>query len=92
MPIATITSKGQLTIPKSVRDALHLRPGDKVAIRVADGKAELRPQKLSLTELLAALDRIRPTPAKAMTVEDMDEAIAGHLAAKHPVSGHKSTK
>ncbi len=30
MPLATLTSKGQVTIPKSVRDSLHLQTGDKV--------------------------------------------------------------
>jgi antitoxin PrlF len=37
----TITSKGQVTIPKKVRDELGLREGDRVLFRVVDGRAVL---------------------------------------------------
>ena len=36
---ARMTSKGQLTIPKEVREALGLRTGDHVTFRVRDGAA-----------------------------------------------------
>jgi len=37
----TVTSKGQITLPKPVRDALGLRTGDRVLFRVHQGKAVL---------------------------------------------------
>ncbi len=49
---ATLTSKGQLTIPKKVREALGLRPGDQVEFEVAEGEARLRPlRRYSAREL-----------------------------------------
>lgn len=38
---ATVTSKGQVTLPKSVREALGLRAGDRILFRVHDGRAVL---------------------------------------------------
>jgi antitoxin PrlF len=38
---ATVTSKGQVTLPKSVRDALELKEGDRVLFRVHKGRAVL---------------------------------------------------
>ena len=40
---AKITSKGQTTIPQSIRDALHIKPGDRVIWEVsAAGEATMR--------------------------------------------------
>jgi AbrB family looped-hinge helix DNA binding protein len=36
-----ITSKGQVTVPKAVRDALELKEGDRLVFRVAGERAEL---------------------------------------------------
>jgi antitoxin PrlF len=38
---ATVTSKGQITLPKSVREALGLKQGDRVLFRVSKGRAVL---------------------------------------------------
>ena len=38
---ATVTSKGQITIPKEIRDRLRLRPGDKIGFNV-DQKGNIR--------------------------------------------------
>lgn len=34
--VSTVTAKGQTTVPKPVRDALHLREGDRIAFRIDD--------------------------------------------------------
>ena len=52
MTRATLTSKGQITIPKKVREALGLRPGDQVDFEVMEGEARLRPvRRYSAREL-----------------------------------------
>ena len=44
MEITSVTSKGQVTIPKSVRKQLGIRTGTKVAFEVVGDHAELRPK------------------------------------------------
>lgn len=55
---ATLTSKGQLTVPKSVREALGLHEGDQVVFRVFDGRAVLA-RSPSLLDLAGSV----PVPA-----------------------------
>ena len=41
MPTSTLTSDGQTTVPKEVREALHLEEGYKLKWEVHDGKLEV---------------------------------------------------
>lgn len=58
---AKITSKGQTTIPQSIRDALHIKPGDRVVWEIsAAGEATMRrvePMALHSPEFLAECRR-----------------------------------
>ncbi len=51
---ATVTSKGQITLPKSVREALGTQAGSKVMFFVVDGRVELRVVK-KMRELYGSL-------------------------------------
>lgn len=43
MPISTVSSKGQLIIPKEIRDKLGIKPKQKVLFRVVKGHAVIEP-------------------------------------------------
>jgi antitoxin PrlF len=80
MPASTLTSKGQITIPKEVRDRLGLREGDRLVFRFDDqGNLLARPAARSplgrLSGLLHHLAQARP-----VTVEEMNEAVKRHAA------------
>lgn len=71
--LSTMTTKGQVTIPKAARDALHLAPGDRVEFVLDDdGRLFL----LSATRPVRSLKGMLPKPATPVTLEAMDAAIA----------------
>lgn len=68
----TVTSKGQITIPKEVREKLKLQTGDKLEFLVqGDGTAKVVPVTSSVKELRGMI----PKPKKPVSLEDMDKAI-----------------
>nr|WP_294508309.1 AbrB/MazE/SpoVT family DNA-binding domain-containing protein [uncultured Rhodopila sp.] len=70
---SAVTSKGQATIPKAIRDHLGLHPGDRVKFFLhPDGSVVLLP-KVPIT----ALRGIVKAGAWAVTTEEMTEAAAG---------------
>jgi AbrB family looped-hinge helix DNA binding protein len=72
MASATVTSKGQVTIPKEVREALGLKAGDRITFVVgADGRVTIEPATVDLLSLAGILEPRR----KGVTVEEMNEAI-----------------
>jgi AbrB family looped-hinge helix DNA binding protein len=74
MAVATLTSKGQTTIPKEIRDLLGLAPGDKLDFVVeSDGRVVLRAATLDIRQLRGML---RKKGRKAVPLEQMDRAIA----------------
>jgi antitoxin PrlF len=73
---STVTAKGQTTIPKSVRERLGLKPGDRVKYLLhADGTVALLP-KLPASALRGA-SRYHGPP---VSLEQMDEAVAAGAA------------
>jgi AbrB family looped-hinge helix DNA binding protein len=74
MASATVTSKGQVTIPVDVRTQLGLATGDRIEFILNEdtGRYEVVPATRSVT----ALKGIIRKPAKPVSVEDMNWAIA----------------
>ena len=78
MATSTITSKGQITIPRAVREQLELHEGDRLEFLIeADGTLRVRPLKSKASDLFGILER---KEAEATSIEQMDESIREHLA------------
>jgi antitoxin PrlF len=80
MATRTLTSKGQITIPKEIRDRLRLRAGERLEFQIAsEGYIVVRPKRIDARRLKGILSR----PAKRpVSIEEMNRAIAegfGHL-------------
>ncbi len=69
---AKLTSKGQITLPKSVRDRLRLTTGDRVEFVETEAGFVLRTATRDIRELKGVL----PRPNHPVSIEDMNAAIA----------------
>ncbi len=73
MTTATLTSKGQITIPAEVREALGVESGDRVEfVEVARGRYELIAATQSVTALKGMFGKVR----KTVSISDMNAAIS----------------
>jgi len=74
MPRSTVTSKGQVTIPKEVRDQMGLKPGDRIDfVKDRAGRFSLKAINTDFRLLRGILKSKR---AKPLTIREMDAAIA----------------
>jgi AbrB family looped-hinge helix DNA binding protein len=74
MAAATITSKGQITIPVQVRAALGVQPGDRLEfVELKKGQFVIMPATRSLKELKGMFQGRRKRP---VSIEEMNAAIA----------------
>ena len=72
MSESTISSKGQVTIPKAIRTRLHLKVGDRLRFVVeADGSVRLA----AATRDVSTLRDILPRPKRRATVDEMQSVI-----------------
>ena len=77
MATAAVTSKGQITIPIEVREELGLKAGDRIEfVRSEEGRFFILPKKGSIMDLRGMFK----WTGEPVSVEEMDEAIASHLA------------
>lgn len=76
---AILSTTGQITLPQTVRERLHLHAGDRIGFRIdADGTVRIIPKTRSVRDLKGCL----PRPAAPVSLEDMDRAIAAGAAEK----------
>jgi antitoxin PrlF len=74
----TMTSKGQLTIPKDVRDQLGLAAGTRFYVTVRDNEVVAMPKNRKLVDLAGMLGK--PPAGAGATLEELDEAIGQAVA------------
>ena len=73
MVTATLTSKGQITIPKAVRQSLHLQTGDRIAFVLhGENEAVIKPMTRTVDDVFGILHR---KGMKVRSVEEMNAAI-----------------
>lgn len=74
MEISTISSKGQVTIPKKIRDFLNVRTFDKITfIPLKDGQVLITTSQNSATSLFGMLKHRKPK--KPVSIEEMETII-----------------
>ncbi|HSO47090.1 MAG TPA: AbrB/MazE/SpoVT family DNA-binding domain-containing protein [Rhizobiaceae bacterium] len=89
----TMTSKGQLTIPKDVRDQLGLSAGTRFFVTVRNGEIVAHPKNRKVADLAGFLGT--PPAGHGASIEDLDEAIGEAVAdddariSEYGVSGRK---
>ncbi len=66
----TLTSKGQTTIPKEIRDSLRIKPGDRMTFTLmADGTVVMRVKNRRIVELAGMLRKKgrKPVPIEQLS-------------------------
>ncbi|MCF6291523.1 MAG: AbrB/MazE/SpoVT family DNA-binding domain-containing protein [Desulfobacterales bacterium] len=77
MALATLTTKGQVTIPKKIREALKLHAGDKIDIIVTENReAIIKPVSRKVDDLFCKLHK---PGRKAVSLEAMDDAVRNRM-------------
>ena len=87
MPSAKVTSKGQITIPVEIRNALGLKPGTRVDFFATEtGGFMLRAKTGSIMDLEGVVPSVGRIPSQA----EMDQAVMDSVAAEY-LSGMRRT-
>jgi antitoxin PrlF len=73
MSTGTLTSKGQTTVPKDIREKMGLKPGQKLHWTYVNGHAEVRAKTGSIMDIAGMFYDPNRKPA---SIEEMNEAIA----------------
>ena len=80
MALATLTTKGQVTIPKIIRDSLKLNTGDKIEFVVTEKReAMIRPVSKKVDDTFCKLQK---SGRKTVSVEAMNKAIRNRMKDK----------
>jgi len=82
MVTATLTSKGQITIPRAVRELLRLHTGDRIAfVMHGETEAVMKPVTKTVDQVFGRLQR---RGQAGRTVAEMNQAIASRMRGERP--------
>ncbi|MBU0737875.1 MAG: AbrB/MazE/SpoVT family DNA-binding domain-containing protein [Alphaproteobacteria bacterium] len=81
---ATMSAKGQITIPKEMRELLKLNPGDQMVYSVVDGEIVITPKNIDMKDLAGFLGT---PPNGRATLEEIDEAVIRTAGANALLTG-----
>lgn len=84
MPIAVLTSKGQMTIPKEVRNALNLKPSEKVVIVLEGDHAVIKPLRGNILDIGGSIKI--PAEEKPIDFRKVREEVRKKIA-KQAITG-----
>lgn len=73
MPTVTVSSKGQIVMPKEVRDALGIKPKQKVFLKVVENHAEIIPLPQDPIKAFCGIFGKGPSLTKALLKERKEE-------------------
>jgi AbrB family looped-hinge helix DNA binding protein len=76
MPTTILSSKGQVIIPKPIRDSHHWKPGQRLTVIESDDGILLKPAAPFPETTLADIAGCLPYKGKAKTLAEMEAAIA----------------
>ena len=80
---STITGKGQVTIPKKIREFLKVRTSDKIVFTpIEDGKVLITTRQILASALFGMLKH--RSPARPVSLKEMDSAIRKRRAERMP--------
>ncbi len=79
--IATITSKGQITLPKEIRKALQVKENDQLLFTIEGNQAVITPlHRRPLTSFRGALPATRPYPGMEAIREELHRELGERIA------------
>ncbi|MCL5291196.1 MAG: AbrB/MazE/SpoVT family DNA-binding domain-containing protein [Actinobacteria bacterium] len=79
---SVVSSKGQVTIPAKVRKALGLKPGDRVAYKLVEGRAELVPVKGTILDAAGSVTPRKQPEDFTATRRTTKDTVARRVAEK----------
>lgn len=78
MPTTTLTSKGQMTLPKEIRDQLGLKAGDQLDVSVQDRRIVMMPRTYHISDIVSFLPSTHYVSDEEMHEMIRDAAAEGN--------------
>jgi len=83
MQITKLSSKGQIVVPKSIRDARHWRPGTKLVVEDVPGGVILKPAKPFAPTTYEQVEGFLKYRGRPKTLKEMDEGVTKMIRERH---------